>query len=52
MFLCDIELSSGPTIHSHFAASYDTLLEQNLWWIIAPYSVMEMECFVQQVGQG
>jgi hypothetical protein len=27
------------------------LLEQNLLWIVEPYSVVELECVVQQVGQ-
>ena len=52
MFLCDIELSSGPTILSHLAPSYDPLLKQNLLRIIVPYSAMEIECFVQLVDQG
>ena len=52
MFLCDTELSSGPTIRSHLAGLYEILLEQNLRRIILPYSVMEIECVVQQIGQG
>ena len=52
MFLCDTELSSGPAILSYLALSYETLLEQNLRRIIAPYSAMEIECVVQQEGLG
>ncbi|TFK63028.1 hypothetical protein BDN72DRAFT_848108, partial [Pluteus cervinus] len=37
------ELSSDPTIRSHLAALYDTLLQQNLLRIIEPYSVVEIE---------
>ena len=47
-----IELSSDPTIRSHLAALYDTLLEQNLLRIVEPYSVVEVEYVAQQVGQG
>ncbi|CAK5262187.1 unnamed protein product [Mycena citricolor] len=46
------ELSSDPTIRSHLAALYDTLLEQNLLRIIEPYSVVELEYVSQVVGQG
>ncbi|ETW86375.1 hypothetical protein HETIRDRAFT_438720 [Heterobasidion irregulare TC 32-1] len=46
------ELSSDPTIRSHLAALYDTLLEQNLLRIVEPYSVVEVEYVAQQVGQG
>ncbi|KAF9010687.1 PCI domain-containing protein [Cyathus striatus] len=46
------ELSSDPTIRSHLAALYDTLLEQNLLRIIEPYSVVEIEYVAHQVGQG
>jgi 26S proteasome regulatory subunit N6 len=46
------ELSSDPTIRSHLAALYDTLLEQNLLRIVEPYSVIEIEYVAQQVGQG
>ena len=46
------ELSSDPTIRSHLAALYDTLLEQNLLRIVEPYSVVEIEYVAQQVGQG
>ncbi|KAF7974169.1 hypothetical protein HWV62_13295 [Athelia sp. TMB] len=46
------ELSSDPTIRSHLAALYDTLLEQNLLRIVEPYSVVEIEFVAQQVGQG
>ncbi|KIJ45093.1 hypothetical protein M422DRAFT_29944 [Sphaerobolus stellatus SS14] len=45
------ELSSDPTIRSHLAALYDTLLEQNLLRIVEPYSVVELEHVAQQVGQ-
>lgn len=47
-----IELSSDPTIRSHLAALYDTLLEQNLLRIVEPYSVVEVEYISQCVGQG
>ncbi|EIM89539.1 PCI-domain-containing protein [Stereum hirsutum FP-91666 SS1] len=46
------ELSSDPTIRSHLAALYDTLLEQNLLRIVEPYSVVEIEYVAQRVGQG
>ncbi|KDQ61275.1 hypothetical protein JAAARDRAFT_152408 [Jaapia argillacea MUCL 33604] len=46
------ELSSDPTIRSHLAALYDTLLQQNLLRIVEPYSVVEIEYVAQQVGQG
>ena len=46
------ELSSDPTIRSHLAALYDTLLEQNLLRIVEPYSVVEIEYVAEQVGQG
>ena len=46
------ELSSDPTIRSHLAALYDTLLEQNLLRIVEPYSVVEIDHVAQQVGQG
>ena len=46
------ELSSDPTIRSHLAALYDTLLEQNLLRIVEPYSVVEIDYVAQQVGQG
>ncbi|KIM58597.1 hypothetical protein SCLCIDRAFT_1218561 [Scleroderma citrinum Foug A] len=46
------ELSSDPTIRSHLAALYDTLLEQNLLRIIEPYSVVEIDHVAKQVGQG
>ncbi|KAA1479492.1 proteasome regulatory particle subunit [Dentipellis sp. KUC8613] len=46
------ELSSDPTIRSHLAALYDTLLEQNLLRIVEPYSVVEIEYVAKQVGQG
>lgn len=49
--LCS-ELSSDPTIRTHLAALYDTLLEQNLLRIVEPYSVVEVEYVAQQVGQG
>ena len=46
------ELSSDPTICSHLAALYNTLLEQNLLRIVELYSVVEVEYVAQQVGQG
>ncbi|RDB28089.1 putative 26S proteasome regulatory subunit rpn6 [Hypsizygus marmoreus] len=46
------ELSSDPTIRSHLAALYDTLLEQNLLRIVEPYSVVEIEFVAELVGQG
>ncbi|KAF9047153.1 PCI-domain-containing protein [Hymenopellis radicata] len=46
------ELSSDPTIRSHLAALYDTLLEQNLLRIVEPYSVIELEYVAECVGQG
>ncbi|KAI0247218.1 26S proteasome non-ATPase regulatory subunit 11, partial [Lactifluus subvellereus] len=46
------ELSSDPTIHSHLAALYDTLIEQNLLRIVEPYSVVEIEYVAQQVRRG
>ncbi|KDR68658.1 hypothetical protein GALMADRAFT_256431 [Galerina marginata CBS 339.88] len=45
------ELSSDPTIRSHLAALYDTLLEQNLLRIVEPYSVVEIEYVAETVGQ-
>ncbi|KAF5376698.1 hypothetical protein D9615_007861 [Tricholomella constricta] len=45
------ELSSDPTIRSHLAALYDTLLEQNLLRIVEPYSVVEIEYVANAVGQ-
>ncbi|KAF8633471.1 hypothetical protein AX15_001431 [Amanita polypyramis BW_CC] len=45
------ELSSDPTIRSHLAALYDTLLEQNLLRIIEPYSVLEIDYVAEVVGQ-
>jgi len=50
--LVSAELSSDPTIRSHLAALYDTLLEQNLLRIVEPYSVVEIDHVAQQVGQG
>ena len=46
------ELSSDPTIRSHLAALYDTLLEQNLLRIVEPYSTVEIEHVAEMVGQG
>ncbi|KAJ6602551.1 hypothetical protein DFH09DRAFT_1257640 [Mycena vulgaris] len=46
------ELSSDPTIRSHLAALYDTLLEQNLLRIVEPYSVVELAHVATCVGQG
>lgn len=40
-----------PTIRSHLAALYDTLLEQNLLRIIEPYGCVELEHVAQGVGQ-
>ncbi|KAG2012321.1 proteasome regulatory particle subunit [Coprinopsis cinerea AmutBmut pab1-1] len=45
------ELSSDPTIRSHLAALYDTLLQQNLLRIIEPYSVVEIAHVAELVGQ-
>ncbi|KIY71871.1 PCI-domain-containing protein [Cylindrobasidium torrendii FP15055 ss-10] len=45
------ELSSDPTIRSHLAALYDTLLEQNLLRIVEPYSTVEIEHVAEVVGQ-
>ncbi|KAM6500055.1 PCI domain containing protein [Amanita muscaria] len=45
------ELSDDPTIRSHLAALYDTLLQQNLLRIIEPYSVVEIDYVAEQVGQ-
>lgn len=50
--VANAELSSDPTIRSHLAALYDTLLEQNLLRIVEPYSVVEIEYVAQRVGQG
>ncbi|KAH8116756.1 PCI-domain-containing protein [Phellopilus nigrolimitatus] len=46
------ELSSDPTIRTHLAALYDTLLEQNLLRIVEPYSDVEVEHIAEQVKQG
>lgn len=46
------ELSMDPTIRSHLAALYDTLLEQNLLRIVEPYSVVEIQYVAETVGQG
>jgi len=46
-----LELSSDPTIRSHLAALYDTLLEQNLLRIVEPYSVVEIAYVAETVGQ-
>ena len=51
-YLVSTELSSDPTIRSHLAALYDTLLEQNLLRIVEPYSVVEIDYVARQVGQG
>ncbi|OCB88266.1 PCI-domain-containing protein [Sanghuangporus baumii] len=45
------ELSSDPTIRTHLATLYDTLLEQNLLRIIEPYSIVDVEYVAAQVGQ-
>ncbi|KAG9314892.1 proteasome regulatory subunit [Chiua virens] len=45
------ELSSDPTIRSHLAALYDTLLQQNLLRIVEPYSVVEIDYVAKQVDQ-
>lgn len=45
------ELSSDPTIRSHLAALYDTLLEQNLLRIVEPYSIIELDYVAECVGQ-
>ncbi|KAI5121381.1 hypothetical protein M0805_001194 [Coniferiporia weirii] len=44
-------LSADPTIRTHLAALYDTLLEQNLLRIVEPYSVVEVDHIAQQVNQ-
>ncbi|KAG1837895.1 hypothetical protein C8R48DRAFT_782563 [Suillus tomentosus] len=46
------KLSSDPTIRSHLAALYDTLLQQNLLRIVEPYSVVEIGYVAKKVGQG
>ncbi|KAG8988007.1 26S proteasome regulatory subunit rpn6 [Tulasnella sp. 427] len=46
------ELSTDPTIRTHLAALYDTLLEQNLLRIVEPYSVVDVDHVAQVVGQG
>lgn len=46
------ELSTDPTIRSHLAALYDTLLEQNLLRIVEPYSVVDVDHVAEVVGQG
>jgi len=43
------ELSSDPTIRSHLAALYDTLLEQNLLRIVEPYSKVEIVYVAEMV---
>ncbi|CAE6432419.1 unnamed protein product [Rhizoctonia solani] len=45
------ELSLDPTIRSHLAALYDTLLEQNLLRLIEPYACVQLEHVAQGVGQ-
>ena len=46
-----LELSSDPTIRSHLAALYDTLLQQNLLRIIEPYSTVDIAHVAEVVGQ-
>ncbi|KAG8939853.1 26S proteasome regulatory subunit rpn6 [Tulasnella sp. 424] len=46
------ELSTDPTIRTHLAALYDTLLEQNLLRIVEPYSVVDIDHVAEVVGQG
>jgi hypothetical protein len=46
------DLSSDPTIRSHLAALYDTLLQQNLLRIVEPYSIVEIDYVAKQVGRG
>ncbi|KAH6903645.1 hypothetical protein BKA70DRAFT_1300480 [Coprinopsis sp. MPI-PUGE-AT-0042] len=46
-----LELSSDPTIRSHLAALYDTLLEQKLLRIVEPYSVVEIVKVEELIGQ-
>ncbi|KAG2354344.1 hypothetical protein BDR07DRAFT_1454150 [Suillus spraguei] len=46
------ELSPDPTIRSHLAALYDTLIQKNLLRIAEPYSVIEIDYVAEQVGQG
>lgn len=45
------ELSDDPIIRNHLAALYDTLLEQNIVWVIEPYSRVEIEYVAEQVKQ-
>ncbi|TFK21679.1 hypothetical protein FA15DRAFT_672369 [Coprinopsis marcescibilis] len=45
------QLSSDPTIRSHLAALYDTLLQQNLLRIIEPCEVVEIAHVAEVVGQ-
>ncbi|KIO22311.1 hypothetical protein M407DRAFT_15709 [Tulasnella calospora MUT 4182] len=45
-------LSTDPTIRTHLAALYDTLLEQNLLRIVEPYSVVDIDHVAEVVGQG
>ncbi|KAG8938948.1 26S proteasome regulatory subunit rpn6 [Tulasnella sp. 424] len=46
------ELSTDPTIRTHLAALYDTLLEQNFFRIVEPYSVVDIDHVAEVVGQG
>ncbi|KAG2359057.1 proteasome regulatory particle subunit [Suillus spraguei] len=46
------KLSSDPTIRSHLAALYDTLLQQNLLRVVEPYSVVEIDHVAKQDEQG
>src|ERR1700709_979700 len=46
------ELSSDPTIRSHLAALYDTLLHAQRLRSVEPPSVVEIDYIVKQVGQG
>lgn len=46
-----LELNSDPTIRTHLAQLYDTLLEQNLLRIVEAYSVVDIDYIAQQVKQ-
>jgi len=47
-FYCRAGLSSNPTVHSHLAVLYDTLLQQNLLHIVESYSVIEIDYVANQ----
>ena len=46
------EVSLNPTVRSHLAVLYNTLLEQNILRIVELYPVVEIEHVAQQVKQG